>query len=84
MWHGLAGGPWRAVRRMSNGGPVDVADLAVLSLRQREVITLYLTGCSPPAIAEHPGISVRTTEAHLDQSQLRLGFQRRKELPQLC
>lgn len=59
------------------------ADPARLSQREREVVTLVVTGMGSARVAEELGIAVNTVNAHLQRIYGKLGVSRRQELAEL-
>lgn len=51
------------------------------TLRQRQVVHLIALGCSNAEIADRLGISPRTAKAHADTLRIKLGVERRRQIP---
>ncbi len=49
--------------------------------RQRQVVELIAAGCSNEEVGEALGISPRTAKAHSDVLRLKLGVNRRRQIP---
>jgi DNA-binding CsgD family transcriptional regulator len=60
-----------------------VADPARLSLREREVAVLVVSGMGSARVAAELGIAVNTVNAHLQRIYGKLGVSRRQELAEL-
>jgi len=53
----------------------------VFTERQREIVELLAAGCSNEEIAERLSISPRTVKAHCDSLRVKLGVNRRRQIP---
>ena len=51
------------------------------TLRQRQVVHLIALGCSNAEVADRLGISPRTAKAHADTLRIKLGVERRRQIP---
>jgi DNA-binding CsgD family transcriptional regulator len=49
--------------------------------RQREIVELLAAGCSNGEIAERLSISPRTVKSHCDSLRVKLGVNRRRQIP---
>ncbi|MDQ0077147.1 helix-turn-helix domain-containing protein [Arthrobacter oryzae] len=76
----------RSAERTSGGAAKNrlaVADPARLSLREREVAVLVVSGMGSARVAAELGIAVNTVNAHLQRIYGKLGVSRRQELAEL-
>ena len=64
--------------------PSQAAELRVLSVRERELVTLVAEGCTNAQIAAQLYISVRTVGSHLDRIRDKTGCRRRADLTRLA
>lgn len=64
--------------------PVDARRRAVLTRREREVLTSVARGYDNREIADELGISVRTVSRHLENIRGKLGSRRRSELVRMA
>jgi DNA-binding CsgD family transcriptional regulator len=55
--------------------------LAVITDRQRAIVSLIAAGCSNDEVGERLGISPRTVKAHSDALRHKLGVSRRRHIP---
>ena len=51
------------------------------TVRQRQVVHLIALGCSNAEVADRLGISPRTAKAHADTLRIKLGVNRRRQIP---
>ena len=58
--------------------------LRMLSVRERELVTLVAQGCTNAQIATQLYISVRTVGSHLDRIRDKTGCRRRADLTRLA
>jgi DNA-binding CsgD family transcriptional regulator len=59
-------------------------ELARLSARERELVTLVARGHTDAQIAEHLYISIRTVRSHLERIRDKTGYRRRADLTRLA
>jgi len=64
--------------------PPPTSELARLSPRERELVTLIARGRTDAQIAAHLFISIRTVASHLDRIRAKTGCRRRADLTRLA
>jgi DNA-binding CsgD family transcriptional regulator len=64
--------------------PTEPPELAQLTARERELVTLVARGCTDAQIAAQLYISIRTVRSHLDRIRDKTGCRRRADLTRMA